>query len=151
MIAVEFGIWQVNTGWLLERIIAAQECFKIYIHVTLGTLTGVYENVECSLLQVKTVVGLFILRKKKNRSRRNKMSLYLSHEWGFVFPCSLLETWRPHKNGSNADMIWIRKVTMASCGRLEFNIFFISHCMWLKNSHTRPLNWTFASAAVNKL
>lgn len=65
MIAVEFGIWQVNTGWLLERIIADQECFKIYIHVTLGTLTGVYENVESSLLQVKTVVGLFILRKKK--------------------------------------------------------------------------------------
>lgn len=63
MISVEFGIWQVNTGWLLERIIAAQECFKIYMHVTLGTLTGVDQNVESSLLQVKTVVGLFILRR----------------------------------------------------------------------------------------
>lgn len=72
MISVEFGIGQVNTGWLLERIITAQECFKIYMHVTLGTLTGVDENIESSLLQVKTVVGLFVLRKKKNRSRWNK-------------------------------------------------------------------------------
>lgn len=67
MITVGFGIWQVNTGWLLEKIIAAQEFFKIYIHVTLGTFTGVDENVESSSLQVKTVVGLFMLRKKEQK------------------------------------------------------------------------------------